>query len=370
MSLGGNPTQGEVVKEVKDLRNTVSSFMNGLLDTIYPVGSIRLSINAGETGFMGGNWVQVGQGRALFGAGTLNNITYTADGTKDAGLPNIAGTLTKSGSQPFANGAVDLGGTNDYVSSGALGGTNKSTTVYYNTTNSNATRFGALTFDASKSNAIYGNSTTVQPNAYVVYAYKRISGCKVTFPSSVNVYLGQESITSGSEFQVGTQLRVYSSKSDLIYLKANGQSIQNNSTITLADDTTITISYKETYGFGMPYRIYLSSSSNTTIVNLNQYGYNSQTDTVEVDNFQVYTEAPDLPREEPYLMSSYVQSPSTSVDLNKMWLQSGTQYIDSVVVGSVSVDSEKITITCTDTSFRGSSLLCDGGINYSRIIVE
>lgn len=43
--------------------------MNLLLNTIYPVGSVRISFNDGETNFMGGTWVKV-QDRFLLGAGS------------------------------------------------------------------------------------------------------------------------------------------------------------------------------------------------------------------------------------------------------------------------------------------------------------
>ena len=83
----------------------------------------------------------------------------------EAGLPNITGT---------ANGGVLSMSTPS--SDGAFGG------KYYNTT----TRHGGgdkgdwfstydRTFDASKSNAIYGASNTVQPAAYYVHIWRRVA---------------------------------------------------------------------------------------------------------------------------------------------------------------------------------------------------
>ena len=91
--------------------------------------------------------------------------SHAAGSTVEAGLPNITGT---------ANGGVLSMSTPS--SDGAFGG------KYYNTT----TRHGGgdkgdwfstydRTFDASKSNAIYGRSNTVQPAAYYVHIWRRVA---------------------------------------------------------------------------------------------------------------------------------------------------------------------------------------------------
>lgn len=59
------------------------------LDIFYHVGSIYMSINDTSPELFMGGWKKVSEGRALFGAGTLNGNTYTANTTIDAGLPNI-----------------------------------------------------------------------------------------------------------------------------------------------------------------------------------------------------------------------------------------------------------------------------------------
>lgn len=84
-------------------------------------------------------------------------IQGTANGSEvgqsvNAGLPNITGTVTsRENSLPNASGAFSLSGTNgsnDYHNSGNTGDMAKS-----------------INFKASDSNAIYGKSSTVQPNA-------------------------------------------------------------------------------------------------------------------------------------------------------------------------------------------------------------
>ena len=139
-----------------------------LLNKVYPVGSIYLSISdKNPSTFIGGEWVQVSQGRTLFGAGKLNDVTYTAGDTIDAGLPNITGSFGILG-----NGAKNSNMNINYVE-GAFYREARSgyKDAYTDGSNSNNTYYAK--FDASKSNSIYGNSETVQPNAYVVYMFKR-----------------------------------------------------------------------------------------------------------------------------------------------------------------------------------------------------
>ena len=128
----------------------------------FPVGSIYQSTaRTSPAALFGGTWQEIAQNRVLMGAGS----GHAAGTTVEAGLPNITGT---------ANGGVLSMSTPS--SDGAFGG------KYYNTT----TRHGGgdkgdwfstydRTFDASKSNAIYGASNTVQPAAYYVYIWHRVA---------------------------------------------------------------------------------------------------------------------------------------------------------------------------------------------------
>lgn len=144
----------------------ITTKINDIWKTIYPVGALYLSVNStSPASLFGGTWTQIAQGRALFGAGSLNSITYTADETVDAGLPNITGSIDRminygdwSGHGPSPAGAFASAST---WGQGGLGNGNG-----YSAANN-------LNFDASRSSSIYGNSTTVQPNAYIVYMWKR-----------------------------------------------------------------------------------------------------------------------------------------------------------------------------------------------------
>lgn len=156
-----------------DSVSTSLQSVNAILDTIYPIGSIRLSINPNETNFLGGTWVIVSQGRALFGAGpsseTPNGETYTTNTTKNAGLPNITGNIFV-GWNDASGGGVIFGPSN--TSTSALYHSRRSGQAFFSAGSSHGAD-GDLEFDASRANAIYGNSNTVQPNAYICYIYKR-----------------------------------------------------------------------------------------------------------------------------------------------------------------------------------------------------
>ena len=80
-------------------------------------------------------------------------------GYVNAGLPNITGTYGK-------NSGTDTGWqitTAQLTRSGALNYTSHASKIYLATANGSSDMVLNLTFDASKSNSIYGSSTTVQP---------------------------------------------------------------------------------------------------------------------------------------------------------------------------------------------------------------
>lgn len=129
--------------------------------SIYPVESIYMSENdTNPSELFGGEWEQVSKGRALFGAGELNGISYVANSNIDAGLPNIIGSIGNyvwADSELVADGGFSI---------------NTSTTKTRPAAGSSQYLKG-ISFNASRYNSIYGNSETVQPNAYVVYMWKR-----------------------------------------------------------------------------------------------------------------------------------------------------------------------------------------------------
>ena len=132
----------------------------------YPVGSIYQSTDpTSPAALFGGTWQEIASERVLMGAGR----THAAGTTAEAGLPNITGQLP---------GIKSIGhnGSSDYPISGAFAWTNTaSANGNYNDGDDLPLRIYQAAFDASKSNAIYGRSTTVQPAAYYVHIWRRVA---------------------------------------------------------------------------------------------------------------------------------------------------------------------------------------------------
>lgn len=123
-----------------------------ILEALYPVGAIYIgTMEVCPLTVLGiGNWAKVSEGRVLQGSDNGHN----AGTTIEAGLPNITATGIAYEGSISPTGAV-------YKTSG---GSCPSSTYQVRST---------WNFDASLSNPIYGNSTTVQPSAFVVNIWKR-----------------------------------------------------------------------------------------------------------------------------------------------------------------------------------------------------
>ena len=123
----------------------------------YPVGSIYQSTNStSPAALFGGTWEQIASERVLMGASS----SHAAGTTVKAGLPNITGSFVadvKKGEHKVS-GAFTAG--NVIASTGEY---NSFSDVY------------KFSLDASKSNAIYGRSATVQPAAYYVHIWRRVA---------------------------------------------------------------------------------------------------------------------------------------------------------------------------------------------------
>lgn len=140
--------------------NTISSTYlkkSDLINLIYPVGSVYLSVNnVSPQTFLGGTWTQVSSGRVLQGA----DSSHAGGTTINAGLPNITGSIWWN---------------NTWKGGGADGVFSRSTTSMGGYSGSGTDEYSKYTLDASRggADAIYGKSTTVQPPAFVVYIWKR-----------------------------------------------------------------------------------------------------------------------------------------------------------------------------------------------------
>ena len=111
----------------------------------YPVGSIYQSTDAtSPAALFGGSWEEIASERVLMGASS----THAAGTTVKAGLPNIKFSFTAA-----------------TVGSNFQGGSSYG----------NGVSSSDFNLDASKYNAIYGRSSTVQPAAYYVHIWHRVA---------------------------------------------------------------------------------------------------------------------------------------------------------------------------------------------------
>jgi len=137
----------------------ITSAINTMLATLYPVGSIYITTqNTGScpiAGLISGStWELVATDRALWGGNGWDAHSWIA-----AGLPNIWGQISC-----IQDVNVTTQGQFAYYSpTGGSGGG-------IDTTNGTS---GNINFDASRVSSVYGNSNTVQPPAYRVNVWRR-----------------------------------------------------------------------------------------------------------------------------------------------------------------------------------------------------
>jgi hypothetical protein len=137
---------------------------SSIVGAIFRVNSIYVTTDTDSTTcpiaslIPGSTWVLVAANKALWtGSGSNANTTIAA------GLPNITGVGMRVSPEIFNNkgcsGAI-------YASGSNTGGGGENGDRGFNYT-------GGFNFDASRSNSIYGKSSTVQPPAYVVNVWRR-----------------------------------------------------------------------------------------------------------------------------------------------------------------------------------------------------
>ena len=148
---------------VQQFRAVIDALKGEAADKLgyYPVGSIYQSTDpTSPAALFGGSWEEIASERVLMGASS----THAAGSTVKAGLPNLKGSSSGVASTAYPNlsnsGALSMN-TNNGGLAGYEGGSYGSKCT--------------VSFDASKSNAIYGRSTTVQPAAYYVHIWHRVA---------------------------------------------------------------------------------------------------------------------------------------------------------------------------------------------------
>lgn len=124
-------------------------------DGIFPVGSYWITEGSQNPGnLFGGTWKKKGQGRCLWGA----DDAHPAGSGIEPGLPNITGTFNAvESSDMVSTGAFYIAG-KGYKGAGKSDWDN----LLYG-------------FNASRSNSLYGKSSTVQPPALAVNIWVRIA---------------------------------------------------------------------------------------------------------------------------------------------------------------------------------------------------
>ena len=125
--------------------------------TAYPVGSIYQSTSyTSPAALFGGTWQEIAQNRVLMGA----SYAHAAGTTVEAGLPNITGSFVANV---------------HYMSHEVSGAFTAGDRIRLTGANNGDANVYKFSLDASKSNAVYGRSTTVQPAAYYVHIWRRVA---------------------------------------------------------------------------------------------------------------------------------------------------------------------------------------------------
>lgn len=146
----------------------VDKRMKAMIDILYPVGIVVTTatddaLKPGEADGLA-QWEEIAQDRVLQGT------SIGAGQTIEAGLPNITGKVWL---RPLDNGdGITWDKENGAFITKVVEDPNDSSGAIAK--GSGGKPFGSINLDASKSNSIYGNSSTVQPPAYKVHFWKRI----------------------------------------------------------------------------------------------------------------------------------------------------------------------------------------------------
>ena len=146
----------------------VDKRLKAMIDILYPIGIVVTTAtdDAKKPGEADGlaTWEEIAQDRVL--QGTSNGAGQTIE----SGLPNITGKVWL---RPLDNGdGITWDKENGAFITKVVEDPNDSSGAIAK--GSGGKPFGSINLDASKSNSIYGNSSTVQPPAYKVHFWKRI----------------------------------------------------------------------------------------------------------------------------------------------------------------------------------------------------
>ena len=146
---------------VQQFRAVIEALKGEAADKLgyYPVGSIYQSTDpTSPAALFGGSWEEIASERVLMGASS----THAAGTTVRAGLPNITGSFVANARYDKREVSGAFTTVNDRLAT-TDSGDSSGVSVY------------KFSLDASKSNAVYGRSSTVQPAAYYVHIWHRVA---------------------------------------------------------------------------------------------------------------------------------------------------------------------------------------------------
>lgn len=166
LSVSGAPADAKAVGDaIKNVYGKTETYTKAEVDALlanlnvcpFEVGDIlQTTSSVSPAARFGGTWEQIASERVLMGASS----SHAAGTTVNAGLPNITGTVGnchKTYNSNYNTGAFVTNSTRSYFYAG-----DGNTQDFYN-----------VSFAASRSSAVYGRSSTVQPAAYYVYIWRR-----------------------------------------------------------------------------------------------------------------------------------------------------------------------------------------------------
>ena len=146
-----NAVQNRIVKAA------IADAVKTALLSAHPVGSIYCSVVSTDPATLfGGTWERIAQGRVLWGA----DAAHAGGDTIEAGLPDLTGSTGAAGATAWQDSTGVFSNDGDTANIPAALSPGAKLPVN-------------LRFTASRYNSIYGNSSTVQPPAYVVFMWRR-----------------------------------------------------------------------------------------------------------------------------------------------------------------------------------------------------
>lgn len=168
LSISGAPADAKAVGDrltAVYTKDEIDALLANLNVCPFEVGDfIHTTSSVSPAARWGGTWEQIASERVLMGASS----SHAAGTTAEAGLPNITGSTGR-----FASAYDSHSSNAANRKQGALNYSGEAYNMGYYSSSGGAGYGYYINFNASKSDAIYGKSNTVQPAAYYVYIWRR-----------------------------------------------------------------------------------------------------------------------------------------------------------------------------------------------------